>query len=106
MSHVIAQSIKYQKSAFKYVHKPLPWQQNTLNYKLFVKKIPIWMHTPPDFDLIITTNTVSLPASLLVMSMGKAFNGMTLSLCGKQVVGPSSLPVVVAQSDKRHVNRA
>ena len=28
------------------------------------------------------------------------------SLCGKQVVGPSSLPVVVAQSDERHANKA
>ena len=40
----------YRKTAFKYVHKPLLWQQNTLNYSLFVKEIPIWMHTPPDFD--------------------------------------------------------
>ena len=48
--------------------------------------------------LIITTDTVSL----LVVSMGKEFNGMPSSLCGKQVVGPSSLPVVVAQSDERH----
>ena len=48
----------------------------------------------------------SLPASLLVVSMGKALNGMPPSLYDKQVVGPSSLPVVVAQSDKRHANRA
>ena len=38
MSHVIAQSMEYRKSAFKYVYKPLLWQQNTLNYKLFVKE--------------------------------------------------------------------
>ena len=35
------------------------------------------------------------PASLLVFS-GKALNGMPPSLCGRQMVGPSSLPVVVA----------
>ena len=45
------------------------------------------------------------PASLLVVSLGKAFNGMTPSLCGRQMVGQSSLPVVVAQSDERHSNR-
>ena len=46
------------------------------------------------------------PASLLVVSLGKALNGMPPSLCGRQMVGPSSLPVVVAQSNKRHANRA
>ena len=46
------------------------------------------------------------PASLLVVSLGKAFNGTPPSLCGRQMVGPSSLPVVVAQSDERHANRA
>ena len=45
-------------------------------------------------------------ASLLVVSLGKALNGMSPSLCGRQMVGPSSLPVVVAQSDERHANRA
>ena len=56
--------------------------------------------------LIITTGTVSLPASLFVVSLDKAFNGITPSLCGKQRVGPSSLPVVVTQSDERHANKA
>ena len=46
------------------------------------------------------------PASLLVVSLGKALNGMPSSLCGRQMVGPSSLPVVVVQSDERHVNPA
>ena len=46
------------------------------------------------------------PASLLVVSLGKALNRMPPSLCGRQMVGPSSLPVVVAQSDERHANRA
>ena len=38
------------------------------------------------------------PASLLVVSFGKAVNVMPPFSCGRQVVGPSSLPVVVAQS--------
>ena len=46
------------------------------------------------------------PASFLAVSLGKALNGMPPSLCGKQMVGPSSLPVAVAQSDERHANRA
>ena len=46
------------------------------------------------------------PASLLVVSLGKTFNEMPPSLCGRQMVGPSSLPVVVAQSDERHANQA
>ena len=36
------------------------------------------------------------PATLLVVSLGNALNGIPLFLCGRQVVGPSSLPVVVA----------
>ena len=72
----------------------------------------------PDKNRITTTTTTSLlgaqhirdivenkPASLLVVSLGKALNGMPQSLCGRQMVGPSSLPVVVAQSDERHANR-
>ena len=46
------------------------------------------------------------PTSLLVVSLSKALYGMPPSLCGRQMVGPSSLPVVVAQSDERHANRA
>ena len=46
------------------------------------------------------------PASLLVVSLGKTLNGMPPSLCGRQAVGPSSLPVVVAQSNRRLANRA
>ena len=38
------------------------------------------------------------PSSLLVGSLGKALSGMLLSSCGRQVVGPISLLVVVAQS--------
>ena len=36
------------------------------------------------------------PASLLVVSLGKKLNEMPPSLCGRQMVGPSRLPVVVA----------
>ena len=46
------------------------------------------------------------PASLLVVSLGKALDGMPPSSCGRQVVRPSSRPVTVAQSDERHANRA
>ena len=45
-------------------------------------------------------------ASLLVLSLGKALNGMPPSFGGKQVVGSSSLPVVVAQSEERYATRA
>ena len=48
----------------------------------------------------------SKPASLLVVSLGKTLNGMPPFLCGRQVLGPSSPSIVVAQSDKRHANRA
>ena len=44
------------------------------------------------------------PASLLAVSLGKALNEMALSLCGRQMVEPSSLLIVVAQSDERHAN--
>ena len=37
------------------------------------------------------------PASSLVEALGKALNGMPPSLCGRQMVGPSSLPVVVTK---------
>ena len=46
------------------------------------------------------------PASFLDVSLGKALNGIPPSVCGRHMVGPSSLPVVVAQSDERHANRA
>ena len=56
--------------------------------------------------LHIRDSVENKPASLLVVSLDKALNGMPLSLCGRQMVGPSSLPVVVAQTDERHANRA
>ena len=36
------------------------------------------------------------PPSFLVGSLGEILNGMPVSSCGRQVVGPSSLPVMVA----------
>ena len=36
------------------------------------------------------------PANLLVVSLGKSLNGMPTSSCARQMVGPSSLLVVVA----------
>ena len=38
----------------------------------------------------------NMPASLLVVFLGKTLNGIPPPLCGRQVVGPSSLPDVVA----------
>ena len=37
------------------------------------------------------------PTRLLVVSLGKALNGMPPFSCGREMVGPSSLPVVMAQ---------
>ena len=39
-----------------------------------------------------------MPASSLVLSLSKALYEMPPFLCGRQEVGPSSLPVSVAQS--------
>ena len=39
------------------------------------------------------------PESLLVVPLGKTHNGMPPSLCGRQMAGPSGLPVVVIQSN-------
>ena len=44
----------------------------------------------------IRDNVENKPESLLVVSLGKTLNEMPLSLCGGKMVGPSSLPVVVA----------
>ena len=41
------------------------------------------------------------PASLLVVSLDKTLNSMPPFSCGKQVVGPSNLPVAVAKSNRR-----
>ena len=71
--------------------------QKTL--KNVIHSFPAWRSAHRD-------SVENKPASLLVVSLGRALNGMPPSLCGRQMVGPSSLPVVVAQSDERHANRA
>ena len=45
-------------------------------------------------------NVKNKPVSLLFVSLGMALDGMPPSSCCRQVAGPSSLPVVVAQSDE------
>ena len=44
-------------------------------------------------------NVKKKPASLLVVFLGEVLIGMSPFSCGRQMVGPSSLPVVVAQSN-------
>ena len=46
------------------------------------------------------------PVSLLAVSLGKILIGMPPSLCSRKVVGPSSLFVVVTQSNCRLVKKA
>ena len=72
----------------------------------YQKTLKNGIHSFPAWRLANRDSVENKPASLLVVSLGKALNGMPPSLCGRQVVGPSSLPVVVAQSDERHANRA
>ena len=62
---------------------------------------------PKDSKMAVTTSllgaqrssdgAMNQPACLFVVSLGKAHNGMPPSLCGRQVAGRSSLPVVVPQ---------
>ena len=66
----------------------------------------LWYINKNNHYLMITAGTANLLVRLLVVYLGKAPNGMPPSLRGKQVVGPSSLPVVVAQFNERHANRA
>ena len=54
------------------------------------------IHSFPAWRSANRDSVENKPASLLVVSLGKTLNGMPPSLCGSQVVGPSSLPVVVA----------
>ena len=58
-------------------------------FKNHIYSFPAWRSTNRD-------SVENKPASLLVVSFGKTLNGITPSLCGTQMVGPSSLPVVVA----------
>ena len=63
------------------------------------RSFPAWLSAHRD-------SLENKPASLFVVSLGKALSGNPPSSCGRQVAGPSCLSVVVAQSDKRHANRA
>ena len=71
----------------------------------YLKTLKNGIHSFPTWRLAHRDSVENKPASLLV-SLGKALNGMPPSLCGRQMVGPRSLPVVVAQSDERPANRA
>ena len=73
--------------------------------KSYQKTLKNGIHSFPAWRSAHRDSVENKPASLLVVSSGKALNGMPPSLCGRQMVGPSSLPVVVAQSDERHANR-
>ena len=64
------------------------------------------IHSFPAWRSAHKDNVENKPASLFVVSLGKALNGAPPSLRGRQMVGPSSLPAVVAQSDERRANRA
>ena len=51
-------------------------------------------------------STKELPASLPVVPFGKALDGTSPPLCDRNIAGPSSLPVVMAQNGYRRANRA
>ena len=54
-----------------------------------IHSFPVWRSANRD-------SVENKPASLLVVSLRKTLNVTPPSLCGRQMVGPSSLPVVVA----------
>ena len=72
--------------------------------KSYQKTLNNGIHSFPAWRSAHRDSVESKPASLLVVFLGKTFNGMPPSLCGRQVAGRSSLTVVVAQSDERHAN--
>ena len=59
------------------------------DFKKGIQSFPAWRSANRD-------SVENKPASLLVVSLGKTFDKMPPFLCGRQVVGPSSLPDVVA----------
>ena len=71
----------------------------------YQKTLKIGVHNFPAWRSAHEDSVENEPASMLVVSLGKALNGMPPSLCRRQVAGPSSLPIVVAQSDERHASR-
>ena len=54
------------------------------------------IHSFPAWRSAHKDSVENMPASLLVVSLAKTLKGMPPSLCDRQVVGPSSLPVVMA----------
>ena len=62
----------------------------------YQKTLKNGIHSFPAWRPANRDSVENKPASLLVVSLGKTFNGTPPSLCGRQMVGPSSLPVVVA----------
>ena len=62
----------------------------------YQKTLKNGIHSFPAWRSAYRNSVENKAASFLVVSLGKTFNGMPLSLCGRQVMGPSSLPVMVA----------
>ena len=62
----------------------------------YLKTLKNGIHSFPAWRSANRDNVENNPASLLVVSLGKTLNRMLPSLCGRQVVGPSSLPIMVA----------
>ena len=62
----------------------------------YQKTLENGIHSFPAWRSANRDSVENKPASLFVVSLGKTVNGMPPSLCGRQMVGPGSLPVVVA----------
>ena len=62
----------------------------------YQKTLKNGIYSFPAWRLVHKDSVENKPASLLVVSLDKTLNGMPPPLCGRQVVGPSSQPVVVA----------
>ena len=90
-------------SAFQSVDLEVHFPNRVISKKDLKKK---GIHSFPARRSAYRGSVENKPASSLVVSVAKALSGMPPSSCGKQVAGPSSLPVVVAQYDERHANQA
>ena len=64
----------------------------------YQKTLKNGIHSFPAWRSANRDSVENKPANLLVVSLGKTLNGMPPSLCGRQMVRPSSLPVVVGPS--------
>ena len=62
----------------------------------YQKTLKNGIHSFPSWRSANRDSVENKPAILLAVSLGKALNRMPSSLYGRQVMGPSSLPVVVA----------